>query len=385
MPHQLLEGKADTYQHFLSSEAKISLVEFSDDFHFRIQTIESPTLLVRHISTYGQATNQGELSDAFFALMLSFHPGGYSSTDPLSNAGPHPPGPTLHWHLANCSCVSHHCNSKVTYLRLESAALLRELSAQAITVSQLNSLQSVAAPASLVHLIEDLAEQLAYTDLNQHLTIIEAFFNRLGQELRHLLGPPTGSDANAAGHISITMAWMMSRLSESISLQKLAKAIGLTPRSVQACFKNSLGISPMRWLKLARMSQLRQYLWSAENKHLSIKQMMGLSGLSDTSLNRQCYKNLYGVSPREERHQREAHAKQQRGGENVPLHLQFESLKAAIQYLNALDKHSSDINRSYKIIMLIKSITDDRSNRAAKKPSLRPDDGQSRSASSVTA
>ncbi len=357
MQHLLLEGKADRYQQFLSSAAQSNLVDISDDFHFRIQTIESPTLLVRHVSTYGQATNQGELSDAFFALMLSFHPGGFSSTGPLSDAGPHPQGPTLHWHLAGHSCVSHHHNAKVTDLRLESAALLRELSAQAIAVSQLNSLQGVAAPASLVRLIEALGEQLASTELNGHPTIIEAFFNRLGQELRHLLGPPTASDANAAGHVSITMAWMISRLSKSFSLQQLAKEIGLTPRSVQVCFKNRLDISPMRWLKLARMSQLREYLWSAERKHLSIQQLMGRSGLSNTSLNRQCYKDCYGVSPREEQHQTEAIKKQQGALDNISQFCQFGSTKAAIEYLNTVNSCGSDTNQGFKVTILIRSST----------------------------
>ena len=143
MPHLLLEGNAENYQNFLSSAPNATLVDASEDFYFQIQTIEGPTLQLRHVSTYGQATNHGELPEAFMALMLSFRPGSYSSTsplgeiDPLSETGQNSKDPTLHWHFANRSCINYHRNSKVTYLRLESAALLRELCAQAIAVSQL--------------------------------------------------------------------------------------------------------------------------------------------------------------------------------------------------------------------------------------------------------
>lgn len=88
MPHLLLEGKADRYQHFLASTANANLVAVSDDFQFRIQSIEGPSLLIRHVSTHGQVSNHGELPDAFFALMLNYHPGGYSSTGPLSDSAP---------------------------------------------------------------------------------------------------------------------------------------------------------------------------------------------------------------------------------------------------------------------------------------------------------
>ena len=181
MPHLQLEGKADRYQHFLASTANSNLVAVFDDFHFRIQSIEGPSLLIRHVSTHGQVSNHGELTNAFFALMLSYHPGGFSCTDPLSDSSPHPPGPTLHWHLTNRSCINHHHNSKVTYLRLESTALLRELSAQAITASQLGGLQGVPASTHLVQLIKDLSLELANMDIQEQPPLTEAFSTGLAR------------------------------------------------------------------------------------------------------------------------------------------------------------------------------------------------------------
>ena len=363
MPHLLLEGNAENYQNFLSSAPNATLVDASEDFYFQIQTIEGPTLQLRHVSTYGQATNHGELPEAFMALMLSFRPGSYSSTsplgeiDPLSETGQNSEAPTLHWHFANRSYINHHRNSKVTYLRMESAALLRELCAQAIAVSQLPRLQGAASPASLVQLIEDLSLQFTNADIQQQPQLTEAFFNRLSQELRLLLGPPTASDANAASHVSLAIEWMLSRLSEPINLQQLADAIGLTPRSVQACFKSVLAISPMRWLKLARISKLRQLLWSGDMKHVSIQQLMGRCGLSENSLNRQCYKEAYGVSPMEERRQAESAKRKQGAIKKESKYYQFDNIESAIQFLKKLNGLDGDTIQDHRISIVISSST----------------------------
>ena len=168
------------------------------------------------------------------------------------------------------------------------------------------------------------------------MQLTEVFFKQLGKELRLLLGPPTASDANAAGHVSLAIGWMLSRISEPISLQKLATEISLTPRSVQTCFKSVLAISPMRRLKLARISKLRQFLWCGDMEHFSIQQLMGRCGLSNSSLNRQFYKDVYGVSPVEDRREAEYIKTQDGETSKISGYYKFSSVKAAIQYLEGL-------------------------------------------------
>jgi transcriptional regulator GlxA family with amidase domain len=236
---------------------------------------------------------------------------------------------------------------------MESTDLLRELSAQGIPVSQLACLQGAAAPESLLQLIEVLGLQLADADVRAQVQITEVFFKQLGQELRLLLGPPTASDANAAGHVSLAIGWMLSRLSEPISLQKLATEINLTPRSVQACFKSVLAISPMRWLKLARISKLRQFLWCGDMAHLSIQQLMGRCGLSDSSLNRQYYKDVYGVNPMEDRSEAEYIKTQDSKPGKVSGYYKFSSTRAAIQHLEALIDKDEEGMQNYQIAMVI--------------------------------
>jgi AraC-like DNA-binding protein len=148
---------------------------------------------------------------------------------------------------------------------------------------------------------------------------------------------------------------MLSRLSEQISLQKLATEINLTPRSVQACFKSVLAISPMRWLKLARISKLRQFLGCGDMAHLSIQQLMGRCGISNTSLNRQHYKDVYGVNPMEDGREAEYIRTQDSEAGKVSGYYKFSSTKAAIQHLEALiDKNGEEV-QDYQVAMVIKS------------------------------
>lgn len=333
MPYLLLEGMADRYEHFLSAAANASLLKISEDFHFEIQTIEGPALLLRHVRTHGQASNDGELGDAFYALMLSYPPGDFSSAEPLAEPGRGSRAPTLHWHLAGRPCINHHRNSRVTFLRLETARLARALSSQAIAVAQLASLQGVEAPAGLVQLIESLGPQLAGVEHRRHPSITEAFLLRLAQELRSLLGPPKASDINAAGHVSRAIEWMMPRLEAPVSLQQLASELAFTPRTLQGCFRSQLDLPPMRWLKLARLSRLRQLLWDPDLTHHSVQQLFGSCGLSDTGLNRLSYREVYGITPRDQRRQADEILRQSHYGEQDTLHRQFDSLAAAIRYL----------------------------------------------------
>jgi AraC-like DNA-binding protein len=146
---------------------------------------------------------------------------------------------------------------------------------------------------------------------------------------------------------------MLGRICEPISLQKLATEISLTPRSVQACFKSVLAISPMRWLKLARISKLRRLLWCGDIAHLSIQQLMGRCGLTDSSLNRQYYKDVYGVNPMEDRREAEYIKTQDSKPGKVSGYYKFSSTRAAIQHLEALIDKDGEERQNYQIAMVI--------------------------------
>jgi AraC-like DNA-binding protein len=300
-PQQLLEGTAEQYQCFLDTSSKASLIDISTDFNFQIRTLETPSLLLRDVTTRGQASNQSTYSDAFFGLMLSHGPGGFSTDSALPAETAEPQGPSLHWHWPNCLAFSHHRDSHVTYLRLESGGLLRQLAIHQLRLEQLHSLQAAAAPPSLVSLITALRHQLlTSTGIGQRQQVVDAFMTALGLELRTLLKRPGETSSASARHVAAAIERLSLDLSASTSLVQLASDLALTPRAVQACFASRLGISPMRWLKLARFSRLRQSLHGTNEQHLSLQQLMRQVGLSASTLNRVAYREVYRVSPAED-------------------------------------------------------------------------------------
>ena len=338
-PYQRLEGTVEQYQQFLAGVNQSRLINISDDFSFQIRTIQTPSLILRDVITHGQVSNRAECGDAFFGLMLSHGPGAFSTSSPLPCPDPEPCPPSLHWHWPNDLALSHHRDSHVSYLRLESAGLLRQLALQHLQLDQLRRLQAVAAPPALIGLISSLHHRLlSSAEADSRQRIIDEFLVALGGQLQALLLQRGETTSASARHLAAAIRWLDNHLSEDISLPQLAAELGLTPRAVQACFRSRLGISPMRWLKLARFSQLRRHLHHPDQRHRSSQQLKTLVGLSSTSLNRQAYREIYGLSPAQDQQQFARHQH-----DNVELlsnyqSLQFSSIKAAIAALQAIQQ-----------------------------------------------
>ena len=340
---QLLEGTAEHYKRFLSDFNHASLINISEDFNFQIRSIETPSLLLREVSTQGQAVNRHQYGDAFFGLMLSHGPGQFSTGSALPPPGASPQQPSLHWHWPNELGASQHQDSQVTYLRLESAGLLRQLALQQIGVNQLRSLQGSAASGGMIQLISSLRHRLISSRAAKgRQQILDDFLAALGLELRSLLLQPGQAQSSTASHVAAAIGWLDDHLAESITLSRLAAELGLTPRAVQACFRNRLGVSPMRWLKLARFSQLRRHLHDPDHRHRSSQQLKTLVGLSSNSLNRQIYREIYGLTMAEDQQQAQL---QNYTGVNLSSDDQsfhFHSLEAAIAALQALQQPRTD-------------------------------------------
>lgn len=340
---QLLEGTAEHYRRFLSETSHASLINISDNFNFKIRAIETPSLVLREVNTHGQAVNRNQYGDAFFALMLSHGPGHFSTGSELPPLSSKPHGPSLHWHWPNELGFSQHLNSQVTYLRLESAGLLRQLAIQQIGVDQLHNLQGSAATPGMVQLISSLRHRLIISnDASARQRIVDDFLTALGQQLRSLLLQPGQANSSTARHVEAAIRWLDDHLAEAITLPRLAAELGLTPRAVQACFRNRLGLSPMRWLKLARFSKLRQLLHDPGHRHRSSQQLKTLVGLSSNSLNRQTYREIYGLTLAEDQQQAQL---EDQGGVDLSSDdhfLHFNSIDTAIAGLQAIQPSLTD-------------------------------------------
>jgi AraC-like DNA-binding protein len=196
----------------------------------------------------------------------------------------------------------------------------------------------------MIRLISALRHRLISSgDAQGRQQILDDFLAALALELRSLLLQPGQAQSSTASHVVAAIRWLDDHLAETITLPRLAAELGLTPRAVQACFRNRLGVSPMRWLKLARFSQLRRHLHDPSHRHRSSQQLKTLVGLSSNSLNRQAYREIYGLSPAEDQHQAQLHDYNGVNLSSDDQSFHFHSLEAAIAGLQALQQPLKDL------------------------------------------
>lgn len=299
---QVLAGSLEEYEDFIQKGWNASLLEASSDFAFQITSTEASQLVVREVQTTGSASNHYEWGDAFFGLMLSHPPGWFSSTSP-------PPEPaqackhhSLHWHFPDGITNSHHRNSRVTYVRLEASRLLRALAARHLCIDQLQQLQGARAQESMISLISGLSQRLLQAaDSPGQAAVSEQFLESLVEQLATMAPDSPRQQPTAAAHVATSLEILSSRHHQNLSLAELARELNLTTRAVQASFQARLQCSPMRWLKLYRLSQLRQLLVNPVHQHLSIQQLMQQCGLPSSGLTSQSYRSVYGRTPIVER------------------------------------------------------------------------------------
>ena len=332
-----MNGCLHRYREFLDQSSKAVLLDASEDFSFHITSVETPNLVVRDVQTQGHASNQHEQGDAFFGLMLSHGSGSFSS-------GPLPPTgssstPGLHWHLPKALAVSHHRDSRVTYVRLEAASLLRHLALAGISVSQLTHLQARELPQDLVQLITQLGPRIAGAPTADQPALVEAFLADLCHQFQAMLAPSAGPNRSAALHAAGAIQRLVADLGSSPGLAELSAALGLTPRAVQASFRNRLDIAPMRWLKLHQLSRLRLMLHNNQHGHLAPEQLKRSCGLKDTRSARAAYREVYGLTPAEEQHRARLRVAQGSSQRRQPSSQQFHftSTAEAIHALHQIE------------------------------------------------
>jgi AraC-like DNA-binding protein len=66
------------------------------------------------------------------------------------------------------------------------------------------------------------------------------------------------------GDVTRALAWLKGRLDQPISLETLAAAAGVPPRTLEAHFKEYLGTTPLGWMRRMRLARARQQLLLTE-------------------------------------------------------------------------------------------------------------------------
>ena len=89
-------------------------------------------------------------------------------------------------------------------------------------------------------------------------------------------------------------------LSYQWQLEELAAAVLMSPRQLERCFKASLGLGPLQYLRYCRLQRAAEMLIGT---HEHINQIAQQVGIPDARYFRRSFKELYSVSPGEYRQQ----------------------------------------------------------------------------------
>jgi len=298
-----VKGNRDQYAHFLARTHNANLLNISTEFNFEIKSKECSSLILRRISISGQCSNSYLLQDAFIGLMISL-PGSGFSTRADSHLDLKPSQHhRIHWHIGcNEEVYAHHLNSNIIYIRIESCRLLRELAFRKIPIHALMALDGQEASSGLIRLREQIEQHLKaggnFADLDEWADQLLA---HLVDELQ-LMGSIKASKISKAAsmHVAESLRWLCSQISDAaINMDQLARAIHVTPRTIQTSFQNQCNMTPMRWLKLWRISLLHRRLLN-DNAHLSAIEMIQACGLGAINTATRAYRQLYGRTPHEE-------------------------------------------------------------------------------------
>jgi transcriptional regulator GlxA family with amidase domain len=147
----------------------------------------------------------------------------------------------------------------------------------------------------------DMALALVQEDLGRDLAMRVAaqlvmFFRRPGGQLqfsRRGEAAPVGRSA-----LQEVQRWIAAEPTADHSVERLAERVGVSVRHFSRLFRSEVGMTPARWVELARIGAARNLL---EQGDVSPKQVAGLCGFANADTLRRAFTRNLGVSPVEYR------------------------------------------------------------------------------------
>lgn len=92
--------------------------------------------------------------------------------------------------------------------------------------------------------------------------------------------------------------WMESHFPETISMEQLARQVGISPRHFIRRFKKATGESPLNYLQQMRIETAKNIL---ETRNITVDEITQAIGYENSSTFRKLFKTFTGLSPREYR------------------------------------------------------------------------------------
>jgi transcriptional regulator GlxA family with amidase domain len=147
----------------------------------------------------------------------------------------------------------------------------------------------------------DLALALVQEDLGRELAMqiaarLVMFFRRPGGQLQF----SRRGDAAPAGRSALQelQRWIAAEPAADHSVARLAERVGMSVRHFSRLFRHEVGMTPARWVELARISAARTMM---EEGQLTPKQVAGRCGFANADTLRRAFSRHIGVSPSEYR------------------------------------------------------------------------------------
>jgi AraC-like DNA-binding protein len=153
--------------------------------------------------------------------------------------------------------------------------------------------ETTAAQAATTHQSVDFAP-LVLQKLEQAFLacLIEGLPSNYSEEILYR------TDGAFARHVHKARTFIESRLNEEIKLGDIAAATGVCPRLLQKAFSDHCGCSPMRFVTLARLHQIRQELTQASTNTKIVDVMMQYQFTQGGKFAKE-YHQLFGEKPSE--------------------------------------------------------------------------------------
>lgn len=98
--------------------------------------------------------------------------------------------------------------------------------------------------------------------------------------------------------IDVIIAYMETDLRLSVTPDKVASLVNLSPSRLRHLFREETGMSLRRYQKQLRMQKARKLL---EDSFLSVKEVMVQTGISDRNVFTRSFRETFGNSPTEYR------------------------------------------------------------------------------------
>ena len=105
----------------------------------------------------------------------------------------------------------------------------------------------------------------------------------------------------APRQVKRAVAYIEDNLDEAITLEKLAEVAGCSMRSLHRSFKATHDVSPMRYLRDARLRRVRQRLSDVANEHKTIAEVAASCGFWHMGAFAAHYREQFGEAPHETR------------------------------------------------------------------------------------